>query len=118
MRYFLIVLLFLGNIFAFEIKKNNEIISVDFNLIDNGFITNDKKSFSKSSDLLIKFNEENYELINDFETKYNLRLKRVLIIGYYLYESNGDTLDLISKIINEENVKTIKPNWKKVKGIR
>lgn len=66
--------------------------------------------------VIISFADTTILSISEFETKYGLKLKEKLVIGYYIFENVSDRSDaeIISKIIeNESNVKTVKPNWKK-----
>ena len=66
--------------------------------------------------VIISFADSTILSISEFETKYGLKLKEKLVIGYYIFENVSDRSDaeIISKIIeNESNVKTVKPNWKK-----
>jgi len=53
--------------------------------------------------------------IKKFSNEYNLKLKKRLSIGYYIFknESNLNDIELISKITKEEKniIKTIRPNW-------
>lgn len=113
MRFILICIILLGNVFAFEIKKNNEIVSLNYEYLDGNYLSEQNYSFNDESGILVKFNEESSDLISEFEAKYSLELQEVLIIGYYLYKSDLSIIELLPNIIEEENIKTVKPNWKK-----
>ena len=66
--------------------------------------------------VIVSFADSTILSISEFETKYGIKLKEKLVIGYYIFENVSDRSDaeIISKIIeNESNVKTVKPNWKK-----
>jgi len=65
--------------------------------------------------IIVKFKDDSAVSIKEFESKYSLKLKTKLIIGYYIFENDSkrSDLDIVSAIINSEtNVKTVKPNWK------
>jgi Mor family transcriptional regulator len=52
--------------------------------------------------------------IEEFAKKYNLKLKTTVVKKYYIFKnrSNLDAGSLIAKIVvNESNIKTIRPNW-------
>ncbi len=65
--------------------------------------------------VIVEFIDDSKVDISTFESKYGLKLKDKLVIGYYIfsnYSSVGD-LELIQKILNnEKNIRTLKPNWK------
>lgn len=114
MKLFLIFILSFVSLFAFEIKDNNILMDIEFEYDNTAYITSNQQRFKDDSNILIKFNNENYEDIQAFETKYDLELKSVLVSGYYIYKTNGNILELISNISKEENIKTVKPKWYKL----
>lgn len=118
MKLFIIFILSILNISAFEIKENNIVSNIEFESEGMVYITSNNLRFKDSSNILIKFNNENYENINAFEQKYDLELKNVLISGYYVYKSNENILEIVSNISKEENIKTVKPNWYKLQRKR
>lgn len=66
--------------------------------------------------VMVSFADNAVLSISEFETKYGLKLKEKLAIGYYIFENISDKSDteIINDIINSEsNVRTVKPNWKK-----
>jgi hypothetical protein len=66
--------------------------------------------------VIVSFLDTKILSISEFETKYGLKLKEKLVIGYYIFENVSDRSDteIMSAIIkNETNVKTVKPNWEK-----
>jgi|GEM_PF-1523521 len=73
------------------------------------------KSGSKEG-VIVSFGDTSTLSINEFETKYGLKLKEKLVIGYYIFKNISDKSDteIINEIIeNESDVRTVKPNWKK-----
>lgn len=74
-----------------------------------------KPMFSKKG-IVLAFKKSSKVDIFELERKYGLKLKKKLVIGYYIFEnvSDRDDMEIVSSIItNEKNVKTVKPNWKK-----
>ena len=104
--------IFSNDFYKFSIKDNGKIKNILVKDIGSNYITSKNYSFKDSSNILIKFENISPEFINSFETKYGLELKKVLIIGDYIYtHKSGDILQLINNISNEENIKTVKPLW-------
>lgn len=113
MRFFLLIIMLVGTMFAFEIKTNNSIVEVDYVYEDGKYITSDKSFFYDDTFIMVKFNEITPELISAFEEKYNLELQKIMVIGYYIYKSEKSPINIIPELINEENINTVKPKWKR-----
>lgn len=97
-----------------NIKQDNRIKSIQTKQVNDNYTTLQGYIFTNNSKISIKFNQVTPELINEFETRYNLHLERILIVGDYIYSHNSDNIfDLIGLISNEDNVKQIVPLWKK-----
>lgn len=69
----------------------------------------------ESHNLIVAFKKGSKVNLSDFAQKYNLKLKKKLVIGYYIFlnESSMTDIELIEKISKENRaiVKTIRPNW-------
>jgi len=78
-----------------------------------------QKSTSKTKHqkgLLVRFSKGAEVNIEDFEKKYDLKLKQKMQIGYYIFKNKSKESDLtvMNRIIeNEKDIDSIKPNWKK-----
>jgi len=104
------------NLFAtnITIKDKGRLETLD--VVRNG-ISNDVRyrygeyKFYNNSFLLVKFNQITPELISSFEDKFGLKLVQILVIGYYVYQFDGDINEKVSLISKEENVLSVKPNW-------
>ncbi len=98
----------------FTIKQQNKIKNILIKKVDNTYLTSQKYIFSNNTHIVIRFNTIVPNEIDDFETQYGLTLKEILITGDYIYSHNrSDILDLIQLIINNDNIKKIKPMWSK-----
>lgn len=113
MKNILIFLLFINLSFAFQIKQNNQKINIEYEYFNDNYLTDENYIFNNKTSIMIKFNTKDIEKIKKFEIKYNLKLINKLSIGYFIYESNKNTLELISQLLNENLIKTLKPNWEK-----
>lgn len=74
------------------------------------------KKVARKEGVIVSFYTTEELSISEFETKYGLKFKEKLQIGYYIFDNVSDKIDtqIISEIItNETNVKTVKPNWEK-----
>jgi len=63
--------------------------------------------------ILVEFNDASSVDIAAFEAKYNIKFKRKLVIGYYIFDnrSSKDDNTLVQEIIaNESDVKSVKAN--------
>lgn len=83
--------------------------------------TNSAQQSDTKDGVIVVFKNPATVSISEFETKYGLKLKSKLVIGYYIFEniSSMNDVSIVSDIIaNENSVKTVKPNWKKRKSIR
>jgi hypothetical protein len=68
--------------------------------------------FNSKSKIMIKFNSDDVD-IKEIESKYNLRLKRKMNSGDYLFENLGeDTLSTINLLLKEKSskIKRVSPN--------
>lgn len=121
MKYLIVFFLLFGVTFSqdFTIKKNGNIKTIDI-LEDNGvYTTNRNYKFQDNSNIAIQFFEVSPTLIDDFESRYNLELDEILVMGDYIYKQNdGDILLLLESISKEDNVKKIVPLWRRSMGIR
>ncbi len=73
------------------------------------------KQLESKEGIMVSFKNTSQLSISEFETKYGLKFKKKLIIGYYIFKNiseNSDTQIIANIIKNETNVKTVKPNWK------
>jgi len=104
-----------------QIKSHNKIINIKLEKSIMTKSTNSKKSYKTSkgetfesdSPILVRFNKDID--VDSFAKKYGLTLKKRMKIGYYIFQntSKKDTLEIIESILNnEENIESIKPNWK------
>ena len=104
-----------------KIKENNTTRSmlVPVEEIDLTGITREtavNNKLNSKDGLLINFIDKNTN-IEAFELSFNVKLKEKLQIGYYIFENNSASSDMVlmNTILasNEgENIETIKPNWK------
>ena len=75
-----------------------------------------KEEVLSKKGIVVAFKKSSKIDISELERKYGLKLKKKLVIGYYIFEnvSQKDDAEIVSSIIkNEKNLKTVKPNWKK-----
>ncbi len=71
--------------------------------------------------VLVAFKNTSLLSVSEFETRYGLKLKSKMAIGYYVFEnrSGRDDAEIITDIIaHGNNVKTVKPNWRLRNTIR
>lgn len=90
------------------IKENGTIRKI--NISKNRY-----RNFDKKEGLILSFKLENSSSIENLEKKYDIKLKYKLSIGYYTFDNNSNLSDieLVGDIIkDEDNIKSIKPNWK------
>lgn len=114
MKFFIIIALFIINVFGFDIKLNNNIKTINYEYKEGKYITAGNKYFTDSSNLMVYFNKDENELINEFELKYNLILVKELVTGYNIYKTDENILDKIDEIMQDnENLKSIFPAWSK-----
>lgn len=79
------------------------------------------KEISSNSGVVVVYKNPSVVVINEFESKYDIKLKTKMAIGYYIFENHSSKSDIaiVSEIIaNEKNIKTVKPNWKLRNTIR
>ena len=82
---------------------------------------NSKQQSNTKDGVIVVFKDSTLVSIGELETKYGLRLKNKLVIGYHIFDNQSSISDsdIVKNIIeNENNVKTVKPNWKKRNIIR
>ena len=75
-----------------------------------------KEGVLSKKGIVIAFKKSSPMDISEIERKYGLKLKKKLVIGYYIFQnvSDKEDMEIVSSIIkNEKNIKTVKPNWKK-----
>lgn len=65
--------------------------------------------------IIVEFKKDSKVNVAQFAKKYNLKLKKKLIIGYYIFSNKSSLPDvkLISKISQESRdiIETVRPNW-------
>ena len=65
--------------------------------------------------IIVAFKKDSKVNVAQFAKKYNLKLKKKLIIGYYIFANKSSLPDvkLIYKIFQESKdiIKTVRPNW-------
>lgn len=98
-----------------NMKQNDKIKNINIKQIGDKFITSKNYSFTNKSNISIRFNSITPELISAFESKYNLELQSILIIGDYIYShTSDDIVSMIEEISKEnDNIQTITPLWQK-----
>jgi hypothetical protein len=114
--FFMMIFILSGcanNTFTYNIKQNDQIKQIEVTKNQNNYLTKNNFSFQNSSYISIQFKDIVPQDITNFETKYGLELKQILIIGDYIYQHNSsDIMNLIENIIQDNpNVQSIKPLW-------
>jgi hypothetical protein len=100
-----------GDTLHMKINGKKEDLSIrqdGANYISNS--TQNKFRYQNTSDILVEFYKITPELITSFEGKYNLKRKKIMVIGYYVYKIEGNINEVVKQISNEANVKTVKPD--------
>jgi len=104
-----------------ESQKSHSTQKTNMTVLDKGIkreIAVDKsQSISKKSSttngIIVAFKNPSTVSISEFESRYSLKLKSKLKIGYYIFNNHsgrGD-MEIISEIIaSSKEVKTVKPN--------
>ena len=100
----------------FNIKQDNKIQTLNATQSESGFMV-DGFVFDNNAFLQVEFNEITPQKVKDFESKYNLKLQMVMVIGAYIYKHDSDILLLIDEISQEKNIKTIKPVWSNTQAV-
>lgn len=93
------------------ILKGNNKNNINSDIENYAF--SDGNKFNSNSDLMIKFIKNTKIDIQNFSKKYNLKLKKKMNSGDYLFENiNGNILNTIELIIKNEHtkIKRIFPN--------
>lgn len=115
-KIILLVMVLMLNLFStnITIKDKGRLETLD--VVTNGVLSEVKYrygiyKFYNNSSVLVKFNEITPELISSFEEKFGLKLVQILVVGYYVYQFDGDINEKVSLISKEENVLSVKPNW-------
>ncbi|DAB30051.1 MAG TPA: hypothetical protein CFH84_06135 [Sulfurimonas sp. UBA12504] len=113
------ILLFLGLVVSLygdmlHMKIGGE--KIELRIIQSGAIyksasRQNQFQYQNTSDILVEFYEVTPLLVSSFEEKYHLKLKQIMVIGYYIYEKDGEINEIVKQIANEANVKTVKPNF-------
>jgi hypothetical protein len=83
--------------------------------------SNKSNQLNSKEGIIVSFKNPSQITISEFETKYGLKLKTKLVIGYYIFQniSKYSDVQIVGNIIeNETNIQTVKPNWKKKNTIR
>ncbi len=83
--------------------------------------TINKQQDTSKEGIILAFKNPTHITISEFETKYSLKFKTKMTIGYYIFEnhSSRSDMEIVSDIIaNENNIKTVKPNWRLRNTIR
>ena len=105
---------FANNFKEYIIKNSNKIVKIQVKEENNQLTTSNDYIFNNSSTIQIRFNNITPNIIKEFEKRYNLKLKNVLVIGDYIYKHNSkDILKLIEEIVNnqDDNIIHVKPSW-------
>ena len=79
------------------------------------------KQLSANNGILVSFKKVDANTISDFETKYQVKLKTKMAIGYYIFEnvSKDSDVALIADVMKDtSNIQSLKPNWKMHNTIR
>ena len=104
-----------------ESQKSHSTQKVNMTVLDKGIkreISVDKsgttsRKSSNSNGVVVAFKNPSTVSISEFESRYSLKLKSKLKIGYYIFinQSNSSDMEIVSEIIaNSKEVKTVKPN--------
>jgi hypothetical protein len=83
--------------------------------------TINKQQSTVNEGIIVAFKNPSQISISEFETKYGLKLKTKMVIGYYIFDNltSQSDMEIVAEIIaNENNVKTVKPNWRLRNTIR
>ena len=113
MRVLAFVFLSFSMLFSFEIKVNGTVSKIEYEYVDNEYITSKNLVFDDNTNLMVKFNKITPELVKSFEEKYDLEIISVLVTGFYIYKTNGDILGKLSSIlVDDANIKSVVPAWR------
>jgi hypothetical protein len=104
-----------------ESQKGHSTQKVNMTVLDKGIkreISVDKSGItsrksSNSNGVVVAFKNPSTVSIPEFESRYSLKLKSKLKIGYYIFtnQSNSSDMEIVSEIIaSSKEVKTVKPN--------
>ena len=83
--------------------------------IKNTFNPYSAKEATSQEGIIVSFKKLAQISISEFETRYGLKFKTKLVIGYYIFQniSEHSDIQIVEDIMkNETNIETIKPNWK------
>ncbi len=116
MRYILSLLCIIGTLSAEELvlKENNYVQKINSKKYSTSYEVSYQFNtfrYNEKTDILVKFKHITPPEVSNFENKYNLRRKRVLIIGYYLYATQGNIHALLEEISDESNILSVRPDW-------
>jgi len=73
------------------------------------------KEATSQEGIIVSFKKLAQISISEFETRYGLKFKTKLVIGYYIFQniSEHSDIQIVEDIMkNETNIETVKPNWK------
>ncbi len=104
-----------------EDYKNSSTQKASMTVLDKGIkreisVYTQKSTSNKSSStggIIVAFKNPSTVSISEFESRYSIKLKNKLKIGYYIFtnQSNKSDMEIVSDIIaNSKEVKTVKPN--------
>lgn len=110
-KLLLLVALIVGlNASEFTYKKSGNIKKLSYEKKSENYLFSQKKSFKDNVKVIIAFN--NKEERSLLENKYNLLNGKKFFASYFIYEQESNNIiDLFKNLSNEDNVKTIHPNW-------
>jgi len=106
----------ISNGIEFTIKQDNKTKTIDATQTQSGFMAGGFV-FDNNAYLQVEFNEITPQKVKEFESKYNLELKQVMVIGAYIYKHNSDIFLLLDEISKEKNIKSAKPLWANTKAV-
>ena len=83
--------------------------------IKNTLSSYSAKEATSQEGIIVSFKKLAQISISEFETRYGLKFKTKLVIGYYIFQniSEHSDIQIVEDIMkNETNIETVKPNWK------
>jgi len=105
--------------------RNNIVYSQDIYIIEDSGMTPQSgntltryafangNKFNSKSDIMIKFKNPNSVNIGDIESRYNLRVKRKMNSGDYLFENiGGDIVNVMNSLLENDSsiIERVSPN--------
>ena len=114
MKFLIIISLMVVSVFGFDVKLNNKIKTLDYEYTEGKYVTNNNRYFNENTNLMVSFNNNEANLIKEFELKHNLLLVKKLVTGYSIYKSDNNIFDKIDEVLQDDkNIKSIFPAWKR-----